>query len=70
MAENQFGAGAVANFGGGGGGGTAVFVWQPAANINAAMAMSETKCLRYKIFTIFSFEPHQQTSGKAVTQAQ
>jgi hypothetical protein len=53
MAENQFGA--VANGGGGGGGGTAAFVWQPAANINAATAMSETKCLGYKIFTIFSF---------------
>jgi hypothetical protein len=50
------GAGAVApGGGGGGGGGTAAFVWQPAANINAAMAMSEAKCLGYKIFTIFSF---------------
>jgi hypothetical protein len=48
------GAGAVASGGGGGGGGTG-FLWQPAANMNAATAMSEAKCLCCEIFTMFSF---------------
>ena len=38
------GAGEVAAGGGGGGGGTA-FLWQPAARVRVATAMSEAKCL-------------------------
>ena len=47
------GAGDVAAGGGGVGGGTA-FLWQPAANVNVATAMSEAKCLWCRVLTIFS----------------
>jgi hypothetical protein len=48
------GAGEVAAGGGGGGGGTA-FLWQPAAKVRVATAMSEAKCLWCGVFTIFSY---------------
>src|ERR1700727_1745545 len=47
------GAGEVAVGGGGGGGGTA-FLWQPAARVNVATAMSEAKCLWCRVLTMFS----------------
>jgi hypothetical protein len=47
------GAGEVASGGGGGGGGTA-FLWQPAAKVRVATAISEAKCLWCRVLTMFS----------------
>jgi hypothetical protein len=47
------GAGEVGDGGGGGGGGTA-FLWQPAAKVRVATAISDAKYLCCGVFTMFS----------------